>query len=108
MAKVTKPIVESKSLVGLAAEVATSLNKKYKNSSTRMVSGLTNDNVSNVKGWVSTGCSMLDLAISNLPDGGFPCGRTTILYGPEQSGKSLLAMHAIAETQKKGWHWHIC
>ncbi len=45
---------------------------------------------------------MLDLAISNRPYGGFPVGRITEITGLEASGKSLLAAHTLAETQKKG------
>lgn len=56
----------------------------------------------NVSQWVSTGQSMLDLAISNRPHGGFPSGKIIEITGLEQSGKSLLAAHALAETQKKG------
>jgi recombination protein RecA len=60
------------------------------------------DSPSNVKDWISTGSDMLDLAISNRPEGGFPVGRITEITGLEASGKSLLASHALAETQKKG------
>ena len=45
---------------------------------------------------------MLDLAISNRPNGGFPVGRITEVTGLEASGKSLLAAHTLAETQKRG------
>jgi len=45
---------------------------------------------------------MLDLAISNRPFGGFPVGRITEITGLEASGKSLLAAHTLAETQRKG------
>ena len=45
---------------------------------------------------------MLDLAISNRPNGGIPVGRITELTGMEASGKSLLAAHLLANTQKKG------
>jgi recombination protein RecA len=45
---------------------------------------------------------MLDLAISNRPHGGLPVGRITEITGLEGSGKSLLAAHAIADTQRKG------
>ncbi len=48
---------------------------------------------------VSTGSFSLDLA---LGVGGFPLGRIVEIYGPESSGKSTLALHAIAEVQKKG------
>ncbi|KPM49196.1 recombinase RecA [Jiulongibacter sediminis] len=48
---------------------------------------------------ISTGSLGLDLA---LGVGGFPRGRIVEIYGPESSGKTTLAMHAIAEAQKKG------
>ena len=55
-----------------------------------------------IKDFVSTGSTMLDLAISNKPDGGIAVGRITELNGLESSGKSLLGAHMLAETQKKG------
>ncbi len=48
---------------------------------------------------VSTGSIGLDAA---LGIGGFPRGRIIEIYGPESSGKTTLALHAIAEAQKKG------
>lgn len=48
---------------------------------------------------VSTGSFSLDLA---LGVGGFPKGRIVEIYGPEASGKTTLALHAVAEIQKKG------
>ena len=56
----------------------------------------------NVEGWISTGCAMLDVAVSNRPYGGLPVGRITEITGLEQSGKSLLSAHLLAETQKQG------
>ena len=44
---------------------------------------------------------MLDLAISNRPNGGFPVGRIVEVTGLEASGKSLLSAHTLANTQKK-------
>ena len=48
---------------------------------------------------ISTGSISLDTA---LGIGGFPKGRIIEIYGPESSGKTTLAVHAIAEAQKKG------
>jgi recombination protein RecA len=48
---------------------------------------------------ISTGSLGLDKA---LGVGGLPCGRIVEIYGPESTGKTTLALHAIAETQKKG------
>ncbi|MBR6737799.1 MAG: recombinase RecA [Clostridia bacterium] len=48
---------------------------------------------------ISTGCIALDLA---LGVGGMPRGRIVEIYGPESSGKTTVALHVIAETQKKG------
>ncbi len=48
---------------------------------------------------IPTGCLTLDLA---LGIGGFPRGRIIEIYGPESSGKTTVALHAIAETQKLG------
>ena len=55
----------------------------------------------NVEGWISTGCAMLDVAVSNRPYGGLPVGRITEITGLEQSGKSLVSAHLLAETQKQ-------
>jgi len=55
-----------------------------------------------IKDFISTGSTMLDLAISNKPNGGIAVGRITELNGLESSGKSLLGAHILAETQQKG------
>ena len=48
---------------------------------------------------IPTGSVALDTA---LGVGGYPRGRIIEIYGPESSGKTTLAIHAIAEAQKQG------
>ena len=48
---------------------------------------------------ISTGCLSLDAA---LGVGGMPRGRVVEIFGPEAGGKTTLALHVIAEAQKKG------
>ena len=48
---------------------------------------------------ISTGCLTLDMA---LGVGGLPKGRIVEIYGPESSGKTTVALHAVASCQKEG------
>ena len=48
---------------------------------------------------IPTGCLSLDIA---LGIGGMPRGRIVEIYGPESSGKTTVALHAIAQAQKAG------
>ena len=48
---------------------------------------------------ISTGSLSLDLALGGA---GFPRGRVIELFGPESSGKTTLALHAVASAQRKG------
>ena len=57
-----------------------------------------NDSVVDVQA-ISTGSLGLDIA---LGIGGFPKGRIVEIYGPESSGKTTLALHAVAQAQKEG------
>ncbi len=88
----------------LANVLADSINQQFKGQNYKTAFFLEGDTdaPTNVNEWISSGHSMLDLAISNRPNGGFPVGRITEITGLEASGKSLLAAHALAETQKKG------
>ena len=62
------------------------------------IMSLSNNDISRIRG-ISTGSLSLDIALGGQ---GFPCGRVLEVYGPESSGKTTLALHAIAEAQKKG------
>ncbi len=86
----------------LATTLADSLNKKFKDNKVAYFLDGTDSTPTDIKDFISTGSSMLDLAISNRPDGGIAVGRITEINGLESSGKSLLGAHILAETQKKG------
>jgi len=88
----------------LADLLANALNTKFKSTNYKTAYFLEDDPdaPTNVNEWVPTGSSILDIKISNRPNGGFPVGRIIELLGLEASGKSLLAAHALANTQKKG------
>ena len=94
-------MAKKKKELDLADILADELNKQSKD---QKVAFFLNDDgaPTNVDGWVSTGCAMLDVAISNRPYGGLPVGRITEITGLEQSGKSLVSAHLLAETQKQG------
>jgi len=104
MAKSKPTVDESQLQDDLASVLADNLNKKFKSSNYKVAYFLEGDtdSPSEVTEWVSTGSTMLDLAISNRPHGGLPVGRIIEITGLEASGKSLLAAHALADTQKKG------
>ena len=57
-----------------------------------------NENIAKIDS-ISTGSLGLDIA---LGIGGLPKGRIIEIYGPESSGKTTMALHAIAECQKQG------
>ncbi len=52
--------------------------------------------------FISTGSSILDIAVSNRKNGGIACGRITELQGNEGSGKSLIAAHMLQDCQRRG------
>lgn len=87
----------------LASILADSLNKTFKDYD-KVAYSLdgSEETPTDLNDWVSTGSPTLDLALSNRPNGGYPVGRIMEIVGWEASGKSLLASHALAETQKLG------
>ena len=84
----------------LADIIASELNKQFKH---QQVAYFLEEggNPTDVTGWISTGSTMLDIAISNRPDGGVAVGKITELNGLEGSGKSLIGSHLLASTQRK-------
>jgi len=60
---------------------------------------MTNDDIDVEMPKIPTGSPSLDIA---LGIGGYPKGRVMEIYGPESSGKTTLALHAIAELQRQG------
>ena len=84
----------------LASVIAGELNKQFKHQ--KVAYFLEEDeNPTDVTDFISTGSTMLDLAISNRPNGGIAVGKITELNGLEGSGKSLIGSHLLASTQKK-------
>jgi len=84
----------------LASVIADELNKQFKH---QKVAYFLEEggNPTDVTGWISTGSTMLDLAIANKPNGGVAVGKITELNGLEGSGKSLIGSHLLASTQKQ-------
>ena len=86
----------------LAGILAGELNKQFKSHQVAYFLDGAQQTPTDITDWVSTGSTLLDLAISNRPDGGLAAGRITEINGLEGTGKSLIGAHALASTQKKG------
>ena len=86
----------------LAEVIASELNKQFKSHQVAYFLDGVGETPTDVTDWVSTGSTILDLAVSNRPDGGLAAGRITEINGLEGSGKSLIGAHALAATQRKG------
>jgi recombination protein RecA len=96
--KVSKPSGKVENLDALS-QFARELKKDFKG--TLYIPG--KDEIpSEIKGFVSTGSTILDVIISNRRNGGIPIGRITEISGTESTGKSLLAYHVIKSTQEMG------
>lgn len=103
MAKSKTPAVEPVVVESLTNDLLKSLNIKFKNQPDKAAFFLNDPNVtSDVHNWIPSGNDILDIAISNRPNGGWPVGRIVELTGLEASGKSLLAAHALKNTQALG------
>jgi len=89
---------ESKENVEKLKALQLTMDKLEKTYGKGTVMKLGDDAIENVES-ISTGSIGLDIA---LGIGGLPKGRVIEIYGPESSGKTTLAIHAIAEAQKKG------
>ena len=86
----------------LAGIIADEINKTFKHQQTAFFLGGDQETPTDIRGFVSTGSTMLDLAIANKPNGGLGVGRITELNGLEGSGKSLIGAHALADCQRQG------
>jgi len=86
----------------LASVIADELNKQFKHQQVAYFLDGSAESPTDIVGWISTGSSILDLIISNRKYGGVPVGKITEINGLESSGKSLIAAHILAETQKQG------
>ena len=86
----------------LAGTLADTLNSKFSDMKVAYFLDGTEETPTDLTEWISTGSSLLDLAISNRPNGGIPVGRITEITGMEASGKSLISAHLLANTQKQG------
>ena len=101
--KKTKKPIPAADRDELAQVIADSLNKLNKDSDqiAYFLDGK-EDTPTDFSDFISTGATMLDIAISNRPHGGIAVGRITELTGLEGSGKSLVGAQLIANTQKRG------
>lgn len=82
----------------LISSLYSDLNKKF---DTKVYKLTDKNSVTFVKDFCPTGCTPLDIAISNRVNGGIPYGKFTLLEGLQSSGKSLLAATALAGNQRR-------
>ena len=83
----------------LADILAGELNKQSKEQ--KVAFFLDSDEIpTNVEGWISTGCVMLDV-VNQSPLWWFTVGRITEITGLEQSGKSLVSAHLLRKPKNK-------
>lgn len=80
--KKVEEILPTANVDEIAADIMDSINKQFKDLPDK-AANFGDNSMSEVTEWVSTGSTMLDLAISNKPNGGWPVGRITEVYGGE-------------------------
>lgn len=86
--------------INFVQDLIKDLNKEHQ---TRIAWNLSTDvSPTHIKRWISTGSKLLDYAIANRRNGGFPEGRIVELYGPPSIGKSHIAIQVAKSTQKMG------
>lgn len=98
-------IKKDDSLEDIIATLASETNKNIKTKSLDVKAYIFSEESelqSDVKYFVSTGSTLLDIAISNRKNGGLPSGRIAEIFGLESTGKSLIAAHCLANVQKMG------
>lgn len=85
----------------LSLALANKLNNSFKDVQIAFILS-EEDSPTDLDDFVSTGSTILDIAATDRIDGGFPVGRISEITGLEGTGKSLMAMHALANTQRRG------
>ena len=85
----------------LANVLADSLNTAYKDEGKVAFFLSEGDDPSLISDWISTGSSLLDLAISNRPNGGIPTGRITELTGTKGKKFSIWS-HSCGNSKERG------
>jgi recombination protein RecA len=95
MARKTKDASKTLSKEELLSNVIKDIEKEYGKGAVMKLG----DRASVEVGAIPSGSLLLDQA---LGIGGYPKGRIVEIYGPESSGKTTLALHAVAEVQKRG------
>ncbi len=101
MAKQLKSSVTKNDTEDFAQSLIDCLNKEHQS---RIAWNLATDlsSPTHVKRWIPSGSRLLDYAISNRRNGGYPEGRIVEIYGPPSIGKSHLATQAAISCQKMG------
>jgi recombination protein RecA len=94
-----KTVVTDTEMKNKTAAVENALSQIEKQHGKGAIMRLGSDKLSQDIAVIPTGSLSLDMA---LGVGGFPKGRVIEIYGPESSGKTTLALHAIANAQKAG------